>query len=76
LKHSLHYRQVTVAMQEDGGRIKAAGKMSYEAFLNYRAAGRDDASEDGTMRESRRRVVIAHRLSCKETTCSKRFWPD
>ena len=30
----LHYRQVTVAMQEDGGRIKAAGKMSYEAFLN------------------------------------------
>jgi len=22
-----HYRQVTVAMQEDGGRIKAAGKM-------------------------------------------------
>jgi transposase len=31
----LHYRQVTVAMQEDGGRIKAAGKMSYEAFLNW-----------------------------------------
>jgi hypothetical protein len=23
----VHYRQVTVAMQEDGGRIKAAGKM-------------------------------------------------
>jgi transposase len=31
----LHYRQVTVAMQEDGGRIKAAGKMSYELFLNW-----------------------------------------
>jgi hypothetical protein len=25
----LHYRQVTLAMQEDGGRIKAGGKMSY-----------------------------------------------
>jgi hypothetical protein len=24
----VHYRQVTVAMQEDGGRIKASGKMS------------------------------------------------
>jgi hypothetical protein len=23
----VHYRQVTVAMQEDGGRIKSAGKM-------------------------------------------------
>jgi transposase len=31
----LHYRQVTVAMQEDGGRIKAAGKMGYEVFLNW-----------------------------------------
>jgi hypothetical protein len=31
----LHYRQVTVAMQEDGGRIKAAGKMGYELFLNW-----------------------------------------
>jgi transposase len=31
----VHYRQVTVAMQEDGGRIKAAGKMSYEDFLNW-----------------------------------------
>ena len=29
----VHYRQVTVAMQEDGGRIKAAGKMSHGAFL-------------------------------------------
>jgi hypothetical protein len=24
-----HFRQVTAGMQEDGGRIKAAGKMSY-----------------------------------------------
>jgi transposase len=31
----LHYRQVTVGMQEDGGRIKAAGKMSYGVFLNW-----------------------------------------
>jgi transposase len=31
----VHYRQVTVAMQEDGGRIKAAGKMSYVEFLNW-----------------------------------------
>jgi transposase len=31
----VHYRQVTVAMQEDGGRIKAAGKMSHGAFLNW-----------------------------------------
>src|SRR5262249_11261798 len=31
----VHYRQVTVAMQEDGGRIKVAGKMSHGAFLNW-----------------------------------------
>ena len=31
----VHYRQVTVAMQEDGGRIKAAGKMSHQAFANW-----------------------------------------
>src|SRR6266481_3759423 len=31
----VHYRQGTVAMQEDGGRIKAAGKMSHESFLNW-----------------------------------------
>ena len=31
----VHYRQVTVAMQEDAGRIKAAGKMSYGDFLNW-----------------------------------------
>jgi transposase len=28
----VHYRQVTVALQEDGGRIQVAGKMGYEAF--------------------------------------------
>jgi hypothetical protein len=35
-------------MQEDGGRIKAAGKMSYELFLNWiekkLAEGSDGAS--------------------------------
>jgi transposase len=31
----MHYRQVTVGMQEDGGRIKAAGKMSHQAFWNW-----------------------------------------
>ena len=31
----VHYRQVTVAMQEDGGRIKAAGKMSHGIFLGW-----------------------------------------
>jgi transposase len=31
----VHYRQVTVAMQEDGGRIKAAGKMTHEDFLGW-----------------------------------------
>jgi transposase len=31
----VHYRQVTVAMQEDGGRIKAVGKMGHEAFGNW-----------------------------------------
>src|SRR5580704_3088222 len=31
----MHYRQVTVAMQEDGGRIKAVGKMSHQAFGNW-----------------------------------------
>jgi len=31
----VHYRQVTVAMQEDGGRIKAVGKMRHVDFLNW-----------------------------------------
>src|SRR5260370_16073470 len=31
----VHYRQVTVAMQEDGGRIKAAGKMGHGDFLKW-----------------------------------------
>jgi hypothetical protein len=31
----MHYRQVTVAMQENGGRIKAAGKISHVDFLNW-----------------------------------------
>ena len=31
----VHYRQVTVAMQEDGGRIRVAGKMSHEAFAGW-----------------------------------------
>jgi transposase len=31
----LHYRQVTVAMQEDGGRIKGVGKLSHQAFGNW-----------------------------------------
>jgi len=31
----VHYRQVTVAMQENGGRIKAAGKMGHVEFLNW-----------------------------------------
>jgi hypothetical protein len=30
----VHYRQVTVAMQEDGGRIKSAGKMCHADFLH------------------------------------------
>ena len=30
-----HYRQVTVAMQEDGGRIKVAGKKVYVDFANW-----------------------------------------
>jgi len=31
----VHYQQVTVAMQEDGGRLKAAGKMGHVDFLNW-----------------------------------------
>jgi hypothetical protein len=31
----VHYRQVTVAMQEDGGRIKGAGKVSHQAFGHW-----------------------------------------
>jgi transposase len=31
----VHYRQVTVGMQEDGGRIKAAGKMGHADFLKW-----------------------------------------
>lgn len=31
----LHYRQITVAMQEDGGRIKSVGKLSHQAFGHW-----------------------------------------
>src|SRR5208283_2417191 len=31
----VHYRQVTVAIQEDGGRIKAAGRMKHPVFLDW-----------------------------------------
>jgi transposase len=31
----LHYRQVTVAMQEEDGRIKAVGKMGHEAVVSW-----------------------------------------
>jgi hypothetical protein len=31
----VHYRQVTVAMQEEGGRIKVAGKMGYGVFRGW-----------------------------------------
>ena len=31
----MHYRQVTVAMQEEAGPIKAVGKMSHEAFGSW-----------------------------------------
>ena len=31
----LHYRQVTVAMQEDGGLVRSVGKMEHPAFLSW-----------------------------------------
>jgi transposase len=31
----MHYRQVTVGMQEEAGRIKAVGKMGHEAFRSW-----------------------------------------
>src|SRR6202045_2510093 len=31
----LHYRQVTMAMQEGGGRVKSVGKMSHQAFAHW-----------------------------------------
>ena len=31
----VHYRQVTVAMQEGDGRIKAVGKMGHNRFGNW-----------------------------------------
>jgi transposase len=31
----VHYRQVTVAMQEDGGRIKPVGKMGHGVFRGW-----------------------------------------
>lgn len=31
----VHYRQVTVAMQEQNGPIKVVGKMSHQAFSNW-----------------------------------------
>jgi hypothetical protein len=38
----MHYRQVTVAMQEDGGRIKAAGKMRHADFLNLAIVNKEE----------------------------------
>jgi transposase len=40
-----HYRQVTVAMQEDGGRIKAAGKMRHGDFLDWLEKKLDESWE-------------------------------
>ncbi len=31
----LHYRQVTVGMQEDGSLVRAVGKMSYREFFKW-----------------------------------------
>src|SRR5260370_7060308 len=31
----MHYRQVTVAMQEEEGRIKAVGRMGHDGFENW-----------------------------------------
>jgi len=31
----LHYRQVTVAMQEEGGLVRPVGKMDYRSFLPW-----------------------------------------
>jgi hypothetical protein len=31
----VHYRQVTVAMQEQNGPIKVVGKLSHQAFSNW-----------------------------------------
>ena len=42
----MHYRQVTVAMQEDEGRIQAAGKMRQTQLpLEIISRGRFDKSE-------------------------------
>jgi hypothetical protein len=40
----VHYRQVTVAMQEDGGRIKVAGKMGHEHFEEWVKRRQSDLS--------------------------------
>src|ERR1700741_2148909 len=58
----LHYRHVTVAMQEDGGRIKAAGKMSHELFSELGAEKVERRLTDFQLSRSRsRRLLVTSR---------------
>src|SRR5262245_6709625 len=73
----VHYRQVTVAMQEDGGRIKAAGKMRHADFLNWVHKKLEEnweiyscyeagASEPLPREELRRMAEAVQRFQCAE----------
>jgi hypothetical protein len=56
----MHYRQVTVAMQEDGGRIKVVGKMSHEAFCPWL----NDTSISVTLTRLRRHRKFEYQDGC------------
>ena len=67
-----HYRQVTVAMQEDGGRIKAAGKKIYEEFANWVQKKLDEGYEISSCYEAGATGYWLHReLEQKE---SETWW--
>ncbi len=68
----VHYWQVTVAMQEDGGRIKVVGKMSHEAFLGWvrRRWRKDGRSEAVTKLE----LVATGYIESSRSWESKTWW--
>jgi len=58
----MHYRQVTVAIQEEDGRIKAVGKMGHEAFVSWLEKKRKEGWEIYSCYEAGASGYWLHRL--------------
>src|ERR1700745_122893 len=58
----MHFRQVTVAIQEEDGRIKAVGKMGHEAFVSWLEKKRKEGWEIYSCYEAGASGYWLHRL--------------